>query len=87
MHDWQITFYSQEQITATNLTLHHRYPKYMSQVTEACRSHEPCATIDFYDPHSSQAAADGVLIANTYIVDLNPTKDELRQYGLVIEDE
>jgi hypothetical protein len=78
--DCQINFYSQEQIVARHETVH-RYPEYCSRVNAAYRSHQPCAVIDSFDRRGFRESPNKHLIANTYLVHLNPTREELIEYG------
>ena len=81
---WQITFYSQEAVIARFVTLAERYPEYTTRVNEAYRSHKPYAVLDFFYRYRNgfQETANKHSIANNiYVVHLNPTPEELKEYG------
>jgi len=79
---WQIMFYSNEKVIARSVPNFDRYPAYISKVNHAFSSGRRIAVLDFFYHVPFESSDTKILLANnTYLVHLNPSREELVGYG------
>jgi hypothetical protein len=78
---WQIMFYSREQVTARFTGAIDRYPEYIKRVNQALDEGKKTALIQYYNYLPLEQTPNKVVVATAYLVELNVPRDTLIKHG------
>lgn len=82
---WQIMFYSNENIIARYKSSIDRYPEYIEKVDDAFRNNNTTVALTgFIDPNETSYSEDRIIVNNSFFIILNPGKKNLSNRGFDI---